>query len=78
MVGELSEGRFRLLIAAAIRHWLPATSLVIWIFEIDLEFLKQLNSSDSHFGVEHIYVTGDHQPNSHNSRLNSCRIRDLY
>ena len=67
---ELDEqflGRFRLLIAAAVRHWLATTGLVIWIFEIDLELLKQLNSSYSHFGVEHIYVAGNHQANSHTS-----------
>src|SRR5271163_4717521 len=77
---ELDEqllGRFRLFIASTVRHWLTATGLVIWIFEIDLELLKQLNSRYSHFRVEHIYVTGDHQPNSHTSPY-KCNIRDLY
>src|ERR1700723_3442503 len=65
---ELDEqllGRFGLLIASAVRHWLTATGLVIWIFEVDLELLKQLNSSYSHLGIEHIHVAGNHQPNSH-------------
>jgi hypothetical protein len=47
---ELDEqflGRFRLLIAAAIRHRLATTSLVKWTFEIDIELLRQLNGSYS-------------------------------
>jgi hypothetical protein len=58
-------GRFRFLIASAVRHWLATTGLVIRIFEIDLEIFEQFNSGYSYFGIEHIHVAWDHQSSFH-------------
>src|SRR6266481_3313488 len=58
-------GCLRLLITSAIGHRLTAASLVKGVDHIHFQFLQKLQSGDTDFRIEKVYITGNHQGDLH-------------